>query len=101
MFGGNGAVNFTLLAGYAESYAPADAGRAAVVTAIGRGVGRAAVHEFAHQLLGTARIHDSDDQQSYEYGSAARPEQYYGEMHWAGAWPTLCERFGTAGKCRG
>jgi hypothetical protein len=56
-------------------------------------VGRAAVHEFAHQLLGSARIDDSDDIQSYEYGSAARREQYYGAMHWGGAWPLLYERF--------
>jgi hypothetical protein len=93
MFGGDGAVNFAMLAGYAESYAPPDADRATIVTAIGRGVGRAAVHEFAHQLLGSARIDDSDDIQSYEYGSAARREQYYGEMHWGGAWPLLYERF--------
>jgi hypothetical protein len=94
MFAGDGAVNFSLLAGYAESYATADADRATIVTAIGRGVGRAAVHEFAHQLLGTALIDDGDDAQSYEYGSAARREQYYGQMHWRGAWPALYKRFG-------
>ena len=94
MFGGDGAVNFSLLAAYAESYGAADADRATIVTAIGRGVGRAAVHEFAHQLLGTALIDDGDDAQSYEYGSAARREQYYGDMHWRGAWPALYKRFG-------
>jgi hypothetical protein len=94
MFAGDGAVNFSLLAGYAESYATADADRATIVTAIGRGVGRAAVHEFAHQLLGTALIDDGDDAQSYEFGSAARREQYYGQMHWRGAWPALYKRFG-------
>jgi hypothetical protein len=94
MFGGDGAVNFAMLAGYAESFAPADADRATIVAAIGRGVGRAAVHEFAHQLLGSAGIDESDDVQSYEYGSAARREQYYGEMHWGGAWAKLSRRFG-------
>jgi hypothetical protein len=39
--------------------------------------------EFAHQLLSTAPIHDSTDVGSYEYPSAARSEQYFGEMHWA------------------
>jgi hypothetical protein len=32
--------------------------------------------------------------QSYDYGSAARREQYYGAMHWSSAWPALQERFG-------
>jgi hypothetical protein len=94
MFGGDGAVNFSLLAAYAESYAPADANREAIVFAVGRGVGRAAVHEFGHQLLGSARFDDNSDVQSYEYGSAARREQYYGAMHWGSAWPALQERFG-------
>ena len=65
MFGGDGAVNFSLLAAYAESYAPADANREAIVFAVGRGVGRAAVHEFGHQLLGSAQF-DGTDAQSYE-----------------------------------
>jgi hypothetical protein len=94
MFGGDGAVNFSLLAAYAESYASTEADRATIVTAVGRGVGRAAVHEFAHQLLGTARIDDDADAESYEFGSAARREQYYGDMHWGGAWPVLRKRFG-------
>ena len=94
MFGGTGAVNFSLLAAYAESYATAEADRAAIVTAIGRGVGRAAVHEFAHLLLGTARVDDDSDPRSYEYGSAARSEQYWGEMHWRSLWPALVRRFG-------
>ena len=94
MFGGDGAVNFSLLAAYAESYAAAEADRATIVTAMGRGVGRAAVHEFAHLLLGAARVDDDGDARSYEYGSAARSEQYYGDMHWRGAWPELHKRFG-------
>ena len=94
MFGGDGAVNFALLAAYAESYAAAEADRATIVTAMGRGVGRAAVHEFAHLLLGAARVDDDSDARSYEYGSAARSEQYDGDMHWRGAWPELHKRFG-------
>jgi hypothetical protein len=94
MFGGDGAVNFSMLAAYAESYAPPGADRAAIVTAIGRGVGRAAVHEFTHQLLGSALIDRNEDVRTYEYGSAARREQYYGEMHWGDAWPVLRRRFG-------
>lgn len=58
------------------------------------GIGRATVHEFVHQLLPTASIHDSTDVQSYEYASAARREQYFGEMHWDLAWPLLQERIG-------
>jgi hypothetical protein len=92
-FGGDGAVNFSFLAAGAESYAPPDADRATIVSGIGRGVGRAAVHEFAHQLLGTARYEGTQDRQSYEYGSAARPEQYYGEIHWGDAWPAMYQRF--------
>jgi hypothetical protein len=96
MFGGDGAVNFSLLAAYAESYAPADADRATIVTAIGRGVGRAAVHEFVHQLLGNAEFDATQDKQTYEHGSAARREQYYGEMHWGDTWPALQRRFGVS-----
>ena len=92
--GGQGAVNFQLLSNSAIAYAPADADRAAIIEAIGRGVGRAAVHEFAHQLLGTFPIHDSKDKQSYEYPTADRREQYYGDMHWDTAGPLLKEKFG-------
>ena len=95
ILGGDGAVNFSMLAGYAESYASPDADRAAIVVAIGRGVGRASVHEFAHQLLGQRPMDSTGDRQAYEYGSAARPEQYYGEAHWGPAWPELRRRFGT------
>jgi len=95
-FGGDGAVNFSFLAAGAESYAPLNADRVTIVSGIGRGVGRAAVHEFAHQLLGTARYEGTQDRQSYEYGSAARPEQYYGELHWGEAWPALLRRFDSA-----
>ena len=96
MFAGDGAVNFSMLAAYADSYAPADADRAAIVTAIGRGVGRAAVHEFVHQLLGSGEFDGTRDPNTYEYGSAARKEQYYGALHWGPTWELLQRRFGTA-----
>lgn len=66
-----------------------------MIEAIGRGIGRAAVHEFTHQLLPTADVHDSTDVRSYEYASAARPEQYFGNMRWSLAWPLLHRRFGS------
>jgi len=93
-FGGSGAVNFELLAGSAIGYAPPTASRAEIIAAIGKGVGRAAVHEFAHQLLPTAAIDGSTNVRSYEYGSAARGEQYYGELQWDLAWPMLQKRIG-------
>jgi hypothetical protein len=92
--GGQGAVNFQLLANSAIAYAPAGADRDAMIAAIGRGIGRAAVHEYAHLFLGGFPIHDSKDVQSYEYESADRREQYYGDMHWDIAGPVLQQKFG-------
>jgi len=92
--GGQGAVSFRVLAHSAIAFAPPDAGRVDMIGAIGRGIGRAAVHEFAHQVVGSAPIHDSTDVRSYEYRTAARPEQYYGEMHWDIARPLLEKRLG-------
>jgi hypothetical protein len=91
-FGGSGSVSFDFLANGAMAWAPDDAGRAELVAAIGRGIGRTAVHEFTHQILPTAPIHDSRDDQSYEYTSAARRAQYYGPMHWDLAWPLLRQK---------
>jgi hypothetical protein len=90
--GGEGAVSFRMLVSNAVAYA-GDADRTAIITAIGKGIGHAAVHEFAHQLLGTAARH-SRDATSYEYESSARREQYYGELHWDVAWPVLQRRVG-------
>ena len=90
--GGQGAVNFRLLASHAIAYAPPGADRAMKIDAIGRGVGRAAAHEFAHQILGSKDIHHGGDILSYEYGNADRREQYYGSMHWDVAGPMLRER---------
>ena len=96
--GGNGSVNYLMLASQAVSHAPPGADRAAVVQAIGRGVGRAAVHEFLHQMLPRLNIHDSKDDRSYEFGYSSRPAQYYGDMRWDIAWPALVERFGDVQK---
>jgi hypothetical protein len=93
-FGGHGAVSFFFLASGATASAPEDAGRDSIVEAIGRGIGRTAVHEFVHQLLPTTPIHDSTDVQSYEYEFAGRREQYFGGMRWSLAWPLLHEQFG-------
>ncbi|MEZ5289608.1 MAG: hypothetical protein R2745_00855 [Vicinamibacterales bacterium] len=93
-FGGSGTVNFALLAGAAVSCAPAGADRRTLLDAIGRGVGRAAAHEAAHQLLPTAPLHDSRDLESYEYHAASRCQQYFGPMHWDLAGPLLAARLG-------
>jgi hypothetical protein len=92
-FGGRGAVNFTYMASAAVVYAPAAASRGEIIEAIGRGIGRAAVHEFAHQLLPDAPIDGTPDRLSYEYGAASRPEQYFGTLHWDLAGPLLAARF--------
>lgn len=92
--GGSGAVSFSFLASGAVACAPEDADRTAVIEAIGRGIGRTAVHELVHQLLPGTPVHDSRDVRSYEYYSAARCEQYFGEMRWDLAGPMLRARFG-------
>ena len=92
-----GSVGFLILAHNAIEYAPPDASRRAIVEGIGRGIGRAAVHEFAHQALGLdnlAHIDNRTDQGSYEYGNADRASQYYGQLHWTTAWPILQQKFG-------
>ena len=92
--GGQGAVSFSWLASAAVAHAPHDAERPAIIEAIGRGLGRAAVHEFAHLLLPAAPIDDPADVTSYEYYSAARREQYFGSMRWNRARPLLEQRLG-------
>jgi hypothetical protein len=94
--GGFGAVNFSYFAAGAIVYAPPGATREEIVAGIGRGLGRSAVHEFAHQLVKRVELHASRDRGSYEYDAASRVEQYYGPMHWDIAWPQLKERFGLA-----
>jgi hypothetical protein len=95
--GGSGSVAFMILAHNAIEYAPADTTRQQIVDGIGRGIGRAAVHELAHQALGpdnVTHIDNRTDTNSYEYANADRPSQYYGELQWTTAWPVLDERFG-------
>jgi len=95
--GGFGSVGFQILAHNAIEYAPTGASRAEIIDGIGRGIGRAAVHEFAHQALGTDNLSHIDgrsDDQSYEHRSADRPAQYYGDLRWTTAWPVLDEKFG-------
>jgi|RhiMetdeSRZDD1v2_1073273.scaffolds.fasta_scaffold53270_5 energy-converting hydrogenase Eha subunit A len=94
-FGGSGAVNFTYFASGALVFAPPQASRSELIDAIGRGIGRGAAHEFAHQLLGAA-IHATNDRGSYEYHAASRPQQYYGPMHWDVAGSLLAKKFGTS-----
>lgn len=95
-FGGTGAVNFMFLANGAMVYAPDHATRDELVDAIGRGIGRAAAHELAHALLPKADIHNTSDRRSYEFDSAARVEQYFGDMRWDVAGPLLSQRLGPA-----
>jgi hypothetical protein len=95
--GGSGSVAFAILAHNAIEYAPAGATRQQIVDGIGKGIGRAAVHEFAHQALGLDNLSLLDnrtDPDSYEYGNADRPSQYYGALRWTTAWPVLREKFG-------
>jgi hypothetical protein len=94
LLGGSGAVSFETLASQAIARAPADADRGAIVAAIGRGIGRAAVHELTHQLFPRLAIHASRDPNSYEYWNSARTAQYYGPIRWDVAWPYLLERLG-------
>jgi hypothetical protein len=93
--GGAGHVAFDFVAVSAIDYAPRDAARGSIVEAIGRGVGRVAVHEFTHQILGAAFADDYSDDNTYEYGRPDRPSQYYGGLHWSTAWPLLRDTVGT------
>jgi hypothetical protein len=58
-FGGSGVVSFNFAVNGAMSHASPETTRHEIVRAIGRGIGRTAVHEFAHQLLPTVPLHDS------------------------------------------
>jgi hypothetical protein len=91
--GGRGSVNFYAVASGAAAFAPADATRQDVIAGIGRGVGRVAIHEFTHLFLPKLPIDQVEDPLSFEYGHAARREQYYGELHWSVAREALLEAF--------
>ena len=95
--GGRSGVDFTEVVMAAIAHAPPGALRQALIDGIGRGIGRVAAHELAHAILGTGGSMDNrKDEHSYEYFTHNRPSQYYGELHWAGAWPMLVERVGIA-----
>jgi hypothetical protein len=81
-FGGSGAVSFEYVANGAMVFAPDDASRAEMIAALGRGIGRVAIHEFLHQLLPKFPTHDSKDRESYEGNSPALIEGYFGDLHW-------------------
>jgi hypothetical protein len=91
-FGGSGAVNFEYVANGAMVFSPDYASRATVIEAVGRGLGRVAIHEFLHQLLPKAAIDGSNDVHSYEGNTAAVAEGYFGELHWDIAGPWLRKR---------
>jgi len=65
-----------------------------MIEGIGRGVGRVAAHEFAHEILGAVPLHNNLDESSYEYPSPNRAAQYYGELHWTTAGPLLRQKLG-------
>jgi hypothetical protein len=87
--GGSGAVSFDLVVLKAIQYAPSGASRHTIIDGIGRGIGRVAAHELAHQILNGGGMHDETDENSYEYPSPDRASQYYGELHWTTARPIL------------
>jgi hypothetical protein len=95
LLGGRSVVDFNEVVMAAIAHAPPNVLRQARVDGIARGIGRVAVHELAHAILGGGGSMDNrTDAQSYEYFTHNRPAQYYGELHWAGAWPLLVERVG-------
>ena len=87
--GGAGAVSFDLIATKAIEYASAGATRQTVLDGIGRGIGRVAAPELAHQIVNDGAAHNRNDENSYEYPSPDRVAQYYGELHWTTARPLL------------
>jgi hypothetical protein len=93
--GARSVVDFTEVLMAALAHAPAGTTRQQLVAGIGRGVGRVAVHELAHGILGAGAMDNQTDDHSYEYFTHNRPSQYFGTLHWARAWPVLVERVGT------
>lgn len=87
--GGEGAISYSTLAGMAVRLAPPGASRADLVAAIGRGIGRVAAHELAHQILPRGDLHATTDVASYDFGAVDRPGQFFGPMHWDLAGPRL------------
>jgi len=94
--GGRGAVSFRALVSAAVAHAPQGTTRTGLLEAIGRGIGRTAVHEFTHQLLVSAPVDAARDRSSYEFPTVDRPEHFYGTVHWAHARPLLERRLRVA-----
>jgi hypothetical protein len=94
LLGGRGAVGVDVVVSKAIYYAPSGAPRQRVLEGIGRGIGRVAVHEFFHQILGAEASHNDEDPGSYEFGSPDRQAQYYGELHWSTAESLLRRKVG-------
>ena len=92
--GARSVIDFTEVLMAALAHAPAGTSREHLVAGIGRGIGRVAVHELAHSILGAGAMDNRTDERSYEYFTHNRPSQFYGELHWAGAWPVLVQRVG-------
>jgi hypothetical protein len=90
---GHGAVNLITVAISAVSFSPPDTPREELVQAIGRGVGRTAAHEFAHQILGDVSFHETADRFSYEFADL-RAEHFHAQLHWGPAAPLLQQRIG-------
>jgi hypothetical protein len=93
--GGVGSVSFRTLGSQAVANAPRDADRSRIIAAIGKGIGRTAAHEFAHQILVNVNLHDTKDPDSYENGISDHPSQFYGTLRWAFARPVLEQYLGT------
>jgi len=95
IFGGAGGVGFDAVALLAAKHASPAASRAEIMSGIGRGIGRVAIHELTHQmLLGGQAAHNDRDADSYEYTSPDRASQYYGVLHWTTALPLLAQKYG-------
>ena len=90
---GDGVVNFNIVALSAIAYSKGSSDRESIVHAIGRGIGRTAVHEFAHQILGPAGMDGTADRFSYEYADL-RAEHFFAQLHWGPAARQLQERIG-------
>jgi hypothetical protein len=92
--GGDGAVSFSALAPIAVTLAPPGTTRPELVEAIGRGLGRVAAHELAHQIVPGHNLHASADPSSYDFDDLNRVSQFYGPARWDLARPRLEEALG-------
>jgi hypothetical protein len=92
--GGGAFLNLNTMIVNAHRYAPPGTPRQAIIHGAGRGLGRAAVHELAHMMLPGVPIDLRTDKNTYDYFSADRASQYYGELHWGGALPLLHQKIG-------